>query len=92
MKGLVDENVGREPSADLWFGHPSISREHARIVVEGDTAAVEDLGSKNGTFVGSRRVEGRLALADGDEIRVGEVRLLYRGPTAGLSGETKSAR
>ena len=84
--------LGREPSADLWVGHPSISREHARIVVTGERAEIEDLSSKNGTWLGSRRVEGRLVLADGDEIRVGEVRLLYRGPASGLSGETRSAR
>jgi DNA-binding winged helix-turn-helix (wHTH) protein len=87
------ENVlGRERTAGIWVGHPSISRAHARIVVEEEQAVVEDLGSKNGTWLGSRRVEGRITLADGDEIRVGEVRLLYRGPAAGLSGETKSAR
>jgi DNA-binding winged helix-turn-helix (wHTH) protein len=84
--------LGREPSADLWVGHPSISREHARIVVKGERAEIEDLSSKNGTRLGGRRVEGRLPLTDGDEIRVGEVRLLYRGPAAGLSGETKTAR
>ena len=87
------ENVlGRERTAGIWVGHPSISRAHARIVVEEEQAVVEDLGSKNGTWLGSRRVEGRITLSDGDEIRVGEVRLLYRGPAAGLSGETKSAR
>ncbi|MFI5181992.1 MAG: FHA domain-containing protein [Thermoanaerobaculia bacterium] len=87
------ENVlGRERTAGIWVGHLSISRAHARIVVEGERATVEDLGSKNGTYLGSRRVEGRLALSDGDEVRLGEVRLLYRGPAAGLSGVTKSAR
>jgi len=87
------ENIlGRERTAGIWVGHPSISRSHARIVVEGELAGIEDLGSKNGTWLGSRRAEGRLPLTDGDEIRVGEVRLLYRGPAAGLSGETKSAR
>ncbi len=86
------ENVlGRERSTAVWVGHPSVSREHARFVVAGDKAEIEDLKSKNGTWLGSRRVEGRLPLADGDEIRVGEVRLLYRGPAAGLSGVTKSA-
>jgi DNA-binding winged helix-turn-helix (wHTH) protein len=84
--------IGRERSAGVWVGHPSISRAHARIVVEGKQAGIEDLGSKNGTWLGSRRVERRVPLADGDEIRVGEVRLLYRGPAAGLSGVTKSAR
>jgi DNA-binding winged helix-turn-helix (wHTH) protein len=87
------ENVlGRERSTAIWVGHPSVSREHARFVVAGEKAEVEDLKSKNGTWLGSRRVEGRLPLADGDEVRVGEVRLIYRGPAAGLSGVTKSAR
>ena len=87
------ENVlGRERSAGVWIGHASVSREHALFVVTSERAEVEDLGSKNGTWVGSYRVERRLPLADGDEIRVGEVRLLYRGPAAGLSAETKSAR
>jgi DNA-binding winged helix-turn-helix (wHTH) protein len=84
--------LGRERSSDLWVGHASVSREHARLVVSGETAGIEDLGSKNGTWLGSRRVEGRIPLADGDEIRVGEVRLLYRGPESGLSDVTKSAR
>jgi DNA-binding winged helix-turn-helix (wHTH) protein len=85
-----DNVLGRERSAAVWVGHPSVSREHARIVVAGDTAQVEDLKSKNGTWVGSRLVEERLPLADGDELRVGEVRLLYRGPAAGFSGRTQT--
>jgi DNA-binding winged helix-turn-helix (wHTH) protein len=90
--GEGESVLGRERSAGVWVGHASVSREHARLVVSGDKAEIEDLGSKNGTWLGSRRVEGRFPLADGDEIRVGEVRLLYRGPAAGLSEETKSAR
>jgi DNA-binding winged helix-turn-helix (wHTH) protein len=90
--GEGENVVGRERAAGVWVGHSSVSRAHARIVVEGERAAVEDLGSKNGTWLGSRRVEGRVPLDDGDEIRLGEVRLLYRGPAAAHSGETKSAR
>ena len=87
------ENVlGRERTAGVWVGHTSVSREHARIVVNSERAEVEDLKSKNGTWLGRRRVEGRLALENGDEVRVGEVRLLYRGPASGVSGVTKSAR
>src|SRR5512135_314191 len=84
--------LGRERSSSVWVGHASVSREHARLVVSGEKAEIEDLESKNGTWLGSRRVEGPLRLADGDEIRVGEVRLLYRGPDSGASGVTKSAR
>jgi len=59
--------------------HPSISREHARLIVTGERAEIEDRSSKNGTWLRNSRVEGRVTLADGDEVRVGEVRLLYRG-------------
>ncbi len=93
MPLLEGDNVlGRERTAGIWVGHASVSREHARIVVAGDRAEIEDLWSKNGTWLGSRRVEGRLGLEDGDEVRVGEVRLLYRGPAAGHAGATRSAR
>ena len=84
--------LGRESTAPIWVGHPSVSREHARIVVAGERAEIEDLGSKNGMWLGSRRIEGRIELSDGDEIRVGEVHLLYRGPAAGPRSTTKTAR
>ncbi len=87
-----ENSLGREPSALAWVGHPSVSREHARLIVTGEMAEIEDLGSKNGTWLGSRRAEGRVPLADGDEIRVGEVRLVYRGPASGISSATKTAR
>jgi DNA-binding winged helix-turn-helix (wHTH) protein len=93
MPLVEGENLlGREPAADLWVAHPSISREHARIVVAGEKAEIEDRSSKNGTWLANRRVERRVALTDGDEIRVGEVRLLYRGPASALLEKTKSAR
>ena len=70
--------VGRERAADVWIGHPSVSREHARITVEGAEAFLEDLGSRNGTLRGSELVRGRVVLADGDELRLGNVLLVYR--------------
>lgn len=70
--------VGRERSASLWIGHPSVSREHARIAVAGRAAVFEDLGSKNGSYLRGRKVEGQVPLADGDELRVGCVVLVYR--------------
>jgi pSer/pThr/pTyr-binding forkhead associated (FHA) protein len=47
-------------------------------VIEGGVAVLEDLGSKNGTFVHGQRVEGPVRLADGDEIRIGAFQLTYR--------------
>jgi len=45
------------------------------VIVEGDGASVEDLGSKNGTFLNGHRVTGRAALGNGDRITLGSVEL-----------------
>ena len=50
----------------------------ARIVVEGDKATLEDLGSKNGTFVNGKRLSAAAGLADGDEVRLGSVPFAFR--------------
>jgi pSer/pThr/pTyr-binding forkhead associated (FHA) protein len=65
-----------------------VSRHHARIVVRGGEVAVEDLGSKNGTFVGDRRVAGPTPLADRDRLRLGRTVLVYR--CARLPGSTET--
>ncbi len=83
--------LGREKTAPVWIGHPSVSREHARIVVTAEGATLEDLGSKNGTWRGSARVTGPLPLFDGDEVRLGEVKLTYRGPAENRVTRTRSA-
>jgi pSer/pThr/pTyr-binding forkhead associated (FHA) protein len=55
-----------------------VSRQHARLTIEGEVATLEDLGSKNGTFVGDERLSSPRVLRDGDEIRLGQaVRLVY---------------
>jgi pSer/pThr/pTyr-binding forkhead associated (FHA) protein len=46
--------------------------------VDGDTAVIEDLGSKNGTFVGDDRVQGPRPLAYGDQLRLGQLAALLR--------------
>lgn len=80
--------IGREPPAGIVIPHPSVSREHARIEVDGERAEIEDLGSKNGTWRGETRLSGRISLADGDELRIGAVRLTYRGPASCRPDET----
>lgn len=70
--------IGRERVADIWIGHPSVSREHARVTVSGEVASIEDLGSKNGTFRGLEPVSSPVVLSDGDEVRLGKVVLVYR--------------
>ena len=70
--------VGRERSAGIFLDDSTVSRRHARLVVEGPNVTIEDLGSKNGTFVSGRKVEGLSALKDGDEIQVGSVFLTFQ--------------
>ncbi len=79
--------LGREREALLWVEVYSVSRHHARIHVRGDEATVEDLGSKNGTFVGALRIVEPTAVHDGDEIRIGTVTMTLRRFT-GVSTQT----
>jgi DNA-binding winged helix-turn-helix (wHTH) protein len=73
------ENVlGRDSQAAICIQHPGVSRRHARIVLTGRRATLEDLGSKNGTFIRERRIEGPLPLADGDRFRLGRLLLFFR--------------
>jgi DNA-binding winged helix-turn-helix (wHTH) protein len=69
---LEGENVmGRVPEAVVTLTSDQASRRHARIVVGEDRTVLEDLGSKNGTFLNGQRVDGSVPLQDGDEIRIG---------------------
>ncbi len=70
--------VGRGSSADIRIDLSEVSRSHARIVVEGGTVTIEDLGSKNGTFVNGRRISGLHPLAEGDEVRLGSPAARFR--------------
>lgn len=85
-----DNIVGRDAGAAVRVDSSTVSRQHARIRVSGATATVEDLGSKNGTFVGERRIESPTPLEDGDEIRVGSARMTFRVSSA--SGSTATAQ
>jgi DNA-binding winged helix-turn-helix (wHTH) protein len=66
----------------------SISRRHARVTVDGVNAYIEDLGSKNGTFVRGRAIRRREKLVDGDAVALGGVRLVFRTPAGDRSTRT----
>jgi DNA-binding winged helix-turn-helix (wHTH) protein len=70
--------IGRDPDAEIFLNSAGVSRRHAQIEISAGRATIEDLGSKNGTFVGDRRVDGRRPLVDGDIIGVGSVKLTLR--------------
>jgi DNA-binding winged helix-turn-helix (wHTH) protein len=70
---LGENLLGRVEDGVAWIEGPTVSRRHARIVVEEDRAILEDLGSKNGTFVRGERISRPTVLAHGDVIRLGRV-------------------
>jgi diguanylate cyclase (GGDEF)-like protein len=72
LRALGDgpEVLGRHPSCSFVIEDASVSRHHARISRAGDSYEIEDLGSRNGTFVQNQRVE-RATLKEGDVVRVG---------------------
>ncbi len=62
--------LGREGQA-LTVDDSEISRRHAVVRRAGDALTIEDLGSRNGTFVNGQRIAGVVALAHGDVVRLG---------------------
>jgi DNA-binding winged helix-turn-helix (wHTH) protein len=80
--------IGRAPDASIWLDTPGVSRRHARLSLNGSNVMLEDLGSKNGTFVRDRRVTAPLPLKDGDQIRCATVLLTVRIPARAVPAET----
>ncbi len=80
--------IGRDPEAALWIDHTSVSRHHARIRI-GQGATLEDLDSKNGTRLRGERIIGVRSLANGDEIRIGPVSMVFRVLSRVASTETE---
>jgi DNA-binding winged helix-turn-helix (wHTH) protein len=70
--------VGRDRACVVRIDSPTLSRRHARIVVHGCEATLEDLASKNGTHLNAQRVSQPIVLKDGDQIQVGSVAMTYR--------------
>ena len=76
--------IGRGTDISVCIDAPGVSRHHARILIGADEALIEDLGSKNGTYVAAERVTAPRRLANGEQIRLGSVVVRFRiaGPSA----------
>jgi DNA-binding winged helix-turn-helix (wHTH) protein len=70
--------LGRVETGAVWIESPSVSRRHARILIEEGLPILEDLGSKNGTYLRGERIQAPTRLSDGDEFRLGRVRVQLR--------------
>ena len=77
---------GRSADADVVVNDGSMSRKHARVILEQGIWLVEDLGARNGTFVNGERIERKRPLAAGDVIQMGDTRVVVNG------GESTSQR
>jgi DNA-binding winged helix-turn-helix (wHTH) protein len=82
--------IGRE-DAGVVLSSSTVSRSHARIVVTATEASVEDLGSKNGTYVNDRRVETTTVLQDGDRLRIGAMVFTFQRARPSASTQTQAS-
>jgi pSer/pThr/pTyr-binding forkhead associated (FHA) protein len=92
-EGVSELWIGRSPSADVRLGwDEEVSALHAQIEVVRDECTLLDDGlSRNGSFVNEERVQGRRHLRDGDTLRLGQTRVLYRRPAEAAAGPTAIA-
>jgi hypothetical protein len=72
-----DTLIGRSANCQVTLDDPLVSREHARIRIQGAAAVVEDLGSRNGVQLGGQPVSRTAALHNGDRIRIGTQELVF---------------
>jgi DNA-binding winged helix-turn-helix (wHTH) protein len=88
------ENIlGRAEDARVWIDSVKASRRHARVMVRDAQATLEDLASKNGTFLRGRRIAGPEPLRDGDEIVIGPILMTFRaGPSRSTETDTAVRR
>lgn len=83
--------VGRDPECSVWLDSTSVSRRHARILVDSRAGRIslDDLGSKNGTLRRGEPVEAPVGLSDGDALTFGSVEVTLHVWNTERASETK---
>ena len=87
-----DTVIGRDPASAIWLDKPGVSRSHARVIVDGGSAWVEDLKSLNGTFVGGARITRRTTIRGGDTITFGDVAVTVGSSQTAATTPTRPLR
>ena len=77
-EGRPPFDLGRGRELDLVLGDPEVSRRHARFESQNGIVYVEDLHSRNGTFLNGRRVAEAIEIREGDAVDAGTTRLLVK--------------
>ena len=78
FEGRPPFEVGRGPELDLVLRDPEASRRHARFETRNGVVYVDDLKSRNGTFLNGRRVGEAIEVREGDAVDVGTTRMIVR--------------
>jgi pSer/pThr/pTyr-binding forkhead associated (FHA) protein len=73
--------IGRTPDNDLVLDGATISRNHARLALDGLSATIADLGSANGVLVDDRSINAPTPISESSRIRIGEFRLYLERAT-----------
>jgi DNA-binding winged helix-turn-helix (wHTH) protein len=73
-----DNLIGRDRDAVVWIDDESVSRRHARISIGNEGASIEDLGSKNGTYLAGKKIRAPTRLTNRDVVKVGPATLTLR--------------
>ena len=80
--------IGRQDGNTIRLTERNISRKHARLVRQNGTMYVEDLASYTGVRVNGARIVAMTPVAEGDEVQIGDYKLMVRldRPAAGIAG------
>jgi two-component system, NtrC family, response regulator HydG len=79
-------SIGRDEAADLSLTDPLVALRHCRISPDGNSYCIEDYGRLNRTAVNGKSITGSHALKHGDQIRIGDTRLVFLGPADADAG------
>lgn len=74
--------LGRSATCDIVLDDVTVSRKHAEINRESGQYVITDADSLNGTYVNRGLVNRAAVLSDGDELRIGIFRLVFREPSS----------
>lgn len=69
--------AGRDPARDIQIKDPKVSRKHFQIRKQADDFELVEFKSLNGVHVNGARISGEVLLKDGDEIIVGDTKLVF---------------
>ncbi|MDR2706134.1 MAG: SpoIIE family protein phosphatase [Planctomycetaceae bacterium] len=82
--------IGRYADCEICLDHNGVSREHARLIREKNAYYIEDLKSRNGTFLNDKQVTVKTRLHEGDLLRFCDVELIFSFDDANLANQDSS--